>query len=559
MHRIEIVHEGLRKHRIITGKDLYVVRQKAAAQQVMWEDAWEKAQQKQREQQRRAEARAKEQDLRRAEAQRKSDLRDSAIEQSLAAEKAIDRLRQTLKHTLKVNDRIDWESLKDRRPFRAPPKEPQVPSPGREPHADDVEFEPDVRWFDNLFWWRLRRAEREAVSRFADAHQTWKRAVQSRETAFADYEAKRRAWQSELEAFNAERIREHSAIDAQRERYLRGDAEAVQEYCDLVLSKSEYSADFPQEWDLEFLAETKTAIVDYSLPSPESLPRLKEVKYVQAKDDLVELELSEKERESLYDEVIYQVAIRTIHELFEADAIGALDSVVFNGWVNSLDRAIGRETNKCILSLHVQKAEFEQIDLSRVDPKACFRKLKGVGSSKLHSLTAVAPIMKMNREDKRFVQAESVAGMLNEGFNLAAMEWEDFEHLIREVFEQEFASSGGEVKITRASRDAGVDAVAFDPDPIRGGKIVIQAKRYTNTVGVSAVRDLYGTMMNEGAIKGILVSTADYGPDAYDFIKGKPLALLNGSNLLHLLAKHGRKARIDLAEAKKVLRAMEES
>jgi len=48
-------------------------------------------------------------------------------------------------------------------------------------------------------------------------------------------------------------------------------------------------------------------------------------------------------------------------------------------------------------------------------------------------------------------------------------------------------------KVTQASRDGGVDAVAFDPDPIRGGKIVIQAKRYAYTVGVSARRDLYGT------------------------------------------------------------------
>jgi restriction system protein len=81
---------------------------------------------------------------------------------------------------------------------------------------------------------------------------------------------------------------------------------------------------------------------------------------------------------------------------------------------------------------------------------------------------------------------------------MAAMDWEDFEHLVRELFEKEFAISGGEVKVTQASRDGGVDAIAFDPDPIRGGKIVIQAKRYTNTVGVAAVRDLYGTVVNEG-------------------------------------------------------------
>jgi restriction system protein len=132
------------------------------------------------------------------------------------------------------------------------------------------------------------------------------------------------------------------------------------------------------------------------------------------------------------------------------------------------------------------------------------------------------------------------------------MDWEDFEHLIRELFEEEFAKGGGEVKVTRASRDGGVHAVAFDPDPIRGGKIVIQAKRYTNKVGVSAVRDLYGTLINEGATKGILVSTADYGPEAYEFAKGKPLTLLNGSNLLSLLEKHGHKAKIDLQEAKKL-------
>ncbi len=61
-------------------------------------------------------------------------------------------------------------------------------------------------------------------------------------------------------------------------------------------------------------------------------------------------------------------------------------------------------------------------------------------------------------------------------------------------------------------------------------------------VGVFAVRDLYGTTVNEGATKGILVTTADYGPDAYKFAKGKPLTLLNGSNLLHLpLNPHQKK------------------
>lgn len=60
--------------------------------------------------------------------------------------------------------------------------------------------------------------------------------------------------------------------------------------------------------------------------------------------------------------------------------------------------------------------------------------------------------------------------------------------------------------------------------------------------------------MNEGATKGILVTTADYGPDAYDFVKGKPLTLMNGANLLYLLEKHGHQARINIREAKEALK-----
>ncbi len=76
------------------------------------------------------------------------------------------------------------------------------------------------------------------------------------------------------------------------------------------------------------------------------------------------------------------------------------------------------------------------INLELVEPKACFKKLKGVGSSKLHSLVPIAPLMKIFREDSRFVASYPVAGTIQEGDNLAAMDWEDFEHLVREILER---------------------------------------------------------------------------------------------------------------------------
>jgi restriction system protein len=106
---------------------------------------------------------------------------------------------------------------------------------------------------------------------------------------------------------------------------------------------------------------------------------------------------------------------------------------------------------------------------------------------------------------------------------------------------------GLETRLTRASRDGGVDCVAYDTRPVLGGKVVIQAKRYKDTVGVSAVRDLYGTMINEGASKGILITTSGFGQASTEFAGDKPLELLSGSHLLALLADHaGIEAKIEM-------------
>ncbi|TMD48305.1 MAG: restriction endonuclease, partial [Chloroflexi bacterium] len=129
--------------------------------------------------------------------------------------------------------------------------------------------------------------------------------------------------------------------------------------------------------------------------------------------------------------------------------------------------------------------------------------------------------------------------------NLMDLTPSEFESLITNLFQK----MGLETRLTQASRDGGVDCVAYDPRPIFGGKVVIQAKRYKHTVGVSAVRDLFGTVQNEGASKGILVTTSGYGKASFEFADGKPLELLSGSNLMYLLKEHaGVEARIVMPE-----------
>jgi restriction system protein len=199
----------------------------------------------------------------------------------------------------------------------------------------------------------------------------------------------------------------------------------------------------------------------------------------------------------------------------------------------------------CLVTVRTSRDTFTQLNLSKVDPLACLNVLNATVSKSPAELAPVRPVLEFNMVDPRFIEETDVLSELDQRPNLMELTPKEFESLITNLFQK----MGLETRQTQASRDGGVDCVAFDPRPIFGGKVVIQAKRYKNTVGVSAVRDLFGTMQNEGASKGILVTTSGYGKASFEFAEGKPIELLSGSHLLYLLTEHaGVEAKIEMPE-----------
>ncbi len=498
------------------------------------------------------------------DAQREADRvrSEKASAESMAQDAEAQRqaFKRILSQTLDRDDRVVWDRLKSTEAYQieAFPK-PRPRQPKAEPPPTSPQMEP-VGLFAALFGAR-KSAQRRYQGRLArHAEETVRHAerVEAEKVRFASemetYRQESQAWDLEQAAkarAHAEVIQDqHRGVDRLREAWLAGDSEAIVEHASLVLDASDYGGLFLPDYELDWIDASRTMLVSYRLPNPDAVPRLKTARLVVSTGEVKETFISERQQSEIYDDACYQICLRTVHELFEADEKAHIHSIVFNGLVEYVDRSTGKDVTATILSMSAEREAFLAIDLGRVDPKACFKSFKGVAAASLASMAAVPPVLQINRTDRRFVESREVSLDAEGGTNLAAMPWEEFEHLIRQVFGQVFSARGGDVKVTQASRDGGVDAVAFDPDPIGGGKIVIQAKRYTRTVGVAAVRDLYGTVLNEGANKGILVTTADYGPDAYAFAAGKPLTLLSGANLLHLLGQHGVRARIDLAEAR---------
>lgn len=325
-----------------------------------------------------------------------------------------------------------------------------------------------------------------------------------------------------------------------------------EEYYGLYLQNYPYGEDVLIRPTVETILDRNgIMLIVFDLPAKDKVSKVKEIRYLARSGERKELYLTDKQFEKRYEDTLYRICLRSIQAVYVEDEDCLINSIAFNGYVTDYSKTTGLMERRLILSILTDREGFTELDIDHVDPKSCFKAIKGVSATKLYDLSPVMPVLELDKNDSRFVKSHSIA--ISSGTNLAEMDWEEFEQLVREVFEKHFSALGGEVKITQASRDGGVDAVAFDPDPFTGGKIIIQAKRYTNTVPVSAVRDLYGAIINEGANKGILVTTSDYGPDSYEFSKGKPITLMNGGHLLGLLQKNGMEGYIDLAEAKRSL------
>lgn len=485
--------------------------------------------------------------------------KDAAEQITLEAASRLQALLNILNDTLEVDDRVDWDALKDRSKYAGSPHFPN-PKPAQRFTVEPRYQAPGITFWDVIFG-RKRGKLKEAAERHAANLAAWQNETELNKALFGREMAKWTAEKASFEAdyslkkqqFTDEQSRRNAEIDALAAGVARGDPQSVIEHATLVLEKSDYAELFEKSFEIDYEPAEHILLIEYQLPSPDQMPTLKSARFVPATGEIRETHISERDQKSNFDITCYQICLRTLHEVFEADEARNIEAALFNGFATYVDRTTGRDTTSCIMSVLVRRSDFEMIDLRRIDPKACFKNLKGVSASSLAALAPIPPVMELNKEDRRFIDPKNAASNLNETTNLASMDWGDFEHLVRELFEKEFAKRGGEVKVTQASSDGGVDAVAFDPDPITGGKIVIQAKRYTRTVGVSAVRDLYGTMQHESASRGILITTADYGPDAYQFASGKPITLFTGANLLHLLEKHGYRARIDLHAARKEL------
>ncbi|MEU9299824.1 restriction endonuclease [Streptomyces sp. NPDC048269] len=385
---------------------------------------------------------------------------------------------------------------------------------------------------------RRAQAEREAHARYTQAWQAAHAAEARRQQQLEAYRQQYDRWAAEQLAA----VRGHNGGLIELAGRLRaGDAEAVVEYFSAALyASTSWPEALPRQVAAAYDPGARQLVLDWELPGYEVVPEAKSVRYMPSTDQDKETARPATQRRALYRDVLAQCMLLVARELFAADEFGVLDSVVVNGFVDAHDPVTGLEAQLVLATVSAARSAFEVLRLEQVSAVDCLVEgLRGQLSARPDQLTAV----RAGRRPGEVGGVVSHGGLAEGGEeepDLFAMDPIAFENLVAELFR----AMGMEALTTQRSGDGGVDIEANDPSPITGGRIVVQVKRYRNTVSPTAVRDLYGTVQDKGANKGVLVTTASFGPGSYTFANGKPLELVPGAKLVELLHQYGLRGRL---------------
>jgi len=152
----------------------------------------------------------------------------------------------------------------------------------------------------------------------------------------------------------------------------------------------------------------------------------------------------------------------------------------------------------------------------------------------LHSFASLAAIILLFVAALSAFNAWRKGQMLDDQKGLEtirSISWREFEELVGEAYRRKGYSvteTGG------GGADGGVDLVLRKD----GDKLLVQCKHWKIVkVGVKVIREVYGIVAAEGATGGIIISSGTFTQEAKDFAKDKPLELLDGSELLKLVAE----------------------
>ena len=313
--------------------------------------------------------------------------------------------------------------------------------------------------------------------------------------------------------------------------YRRGDRDAVATYIAMVLERSLYPDNFPQNFSVTFGAKANLVVVDYELPSMDAIPKTFEVQYIQSNDQIVSIPVRKQDRTAIYQEVMAAIALRTLHEIFATDQTGLIFNICFNGYVKTTDPETGGATSPHLLSVKVTKPEFARIDLMQADKRTCLRGWGAILSRQPDEAVPIQPIVDIEMADRRAAGSADAARM-TKPIELVSLGDEEFKSLVHHICK----SIGFESIVDKVADSSHVECLAYDERPALGPTVMLGLNRGDAALELPEVRAFFDALLAERANTGLLVTDGTFDRQSTAFASDKPLELIDGKGLT-LLAR----------------------
>ena len=107
-----------------------------------------------------------------------------------------------------------------------------------------------------------------------------------------------------------------------------------------------------------------------------------------------------------------------------------------------------------------------------------------------------------------------------------------------------FRNMGYDVLQTNKTNDGGIDCILNHDDPIVGGKVIAQVKRYKNNIDIPKLREFESVLRNSDAMKGIFISTSNFSSNCEKFASDNNISLINGNLLVDYFNQYGINSHI---------------
>ena len=323
-----------------------------------------------------------------------------------------DQIDTILAATLDVDDYVDLESLRGTvthpafapgalaTPTPAPvwvqaPPEPQFAPPpepaglgklfGKSKYEQQVETA-RRQWLQEHAAW-LNHVQNDIPARNHQLQNEFQQAEAARieklDLARAEYEEQCRNRETAVAEHNAR-------VDDLIARLAADQPAAVDEYVGIVLSYSVYPDEFPVDYDYSFDGELRELTLSVTVPAPASVPSVKQVKYIAASDEVRETPVSQKDQRQRYNTAVTSVAIRTLHEVFEADRAERIESISMTVSTAVTDPATGHPAEVSLVAAAVARDQFLRLNLADVEPAAALTGLRALVSKNPFALTPIA-------------------------------------------------------------------------------------------------------------------------------------------------------------------------